>query len=119
MSKLIKSIKTAIEASLQRNDKTNREEIIIALQLMNVLLPQDRLYIIADEYKYARDFAKVLGRPFTHIFNVQVSRGLENVHIVILNADRPTQQQQENKKQILDNLACQRNITLWNIGEWL
>ena len=124
-SKKVMIIKRLVEEALLRDRRLNpdpqdhdADEIRMCLTIMGSLIPQPRLYVIADNSLMARDFAKVMGKPYLHINEPQKLKGLSDCSVVILRTGARTLQQRTTFEAIQFQLCVMADINVWTIGEW-
>jgi hypothetical protein len=122
LSKNLTIMRALIEELLvRRHNESNRptlEELQIGTKLLNVMLPEGRVYVVTDSYRIAEHFARAVKRQFTHFNCIEKMQGIENIHIVVLHTGQQTPVQYDIRTRIMDYVRSMRDITVWHIGDW-
>lgn len=116
-------MKALVEEMLRRNHRQHyerpKEDVVLGLKVLNTMLPEGRVFVIADSSRLAEGFAAAIGRPWAHIDQPERTIGMRNVHFVVLHTGDKTPNQRLRHAAVME--AVERlgpGPVTWHVGEW-
>ena len=116
-------MKALIEEMLRRNHDTKyprtHADVKLALDVLQLMLPEGKINIVSDRSRFAQDFATVMRRPYQHIRDAECVKGQSDAHYIVLHTGARNDRQRDNYMQIIKTLHIDgRKNTIWHVGEW-
>lgn len=116
-------MKTLVEEMLRRNSRQDYErppaDVVLGLKVLNTMLPEGRVNIIAAHSRLGQDFAQAIGRQFRFYEDPDQIRGLSGAHFIVLHTGALSVVQHDRRCAMLEAIERHaRQAVIWHVGEW-
>lgn len=112
-------IQNVIQYMLRRdNQEVGNEDIKIGMKMVELLIPDPELHIVATSNRFAEDFASYMKRPYRVLYDTMVIEQIKPKNVVILYTGHRTDVQAMQHKRIVKCLDGLPECHRWHIGAW-
>lgn len=115
-------LKTLIEASL--NKSALSEQGLVSVKFWMSMLKQalssyNKVYVYGDSTRVAEDFNEILkiGKLIRSGITLKGDSAV-SISVVILHTGVRTEIQSKHYRELMEEIATRRNVTVWHIGKW-